>query len=423
MAAQATADVVAAQLERVEPVLKPMMEYDEGLFGKIRTKPGIEKVSSRVTRIVLQTRKGGGGGAISLAGGDLGRGRATKYDVATVAPRTARHAMEINYDAVKQTQGRPQAVFSLLKREMKLATDAYRTWYDQQLQTAGDGILATITNVAGDVITCGNGPFFTQLLSDRQRVSVYDTTLATKRGEATIDIIEGELNRFTFESATTPGGTVATDEILPEGLSGASPSWLFGIPFHLSSAATGTWLGLNRATEPRIRSHTVDATSNALSPTHPRTLLDKVKQRVGTKNFQKGRYLWQIHPAQNKAWEDLAVLIERIDLGSSGSKAVDLLPFTSYRIAGVEVFENIHAPRNRVDLISLDDWTRVESQPIGWFEVEGKRLFTPMSTSDGSVVSAYLAYIIGWLEFVNVNPPTGGAITNLAIPTGYSLLA
>ena len=178
---------------------------------------------------------------------------------------------------------------------------------------------------------------------------------------------------------------------------------------------------MNRATEPRIRSNRVNASSNALSPTHPRLLLDKIKQRVGTEYFQKGRYLWHLHPTQKKAWEDLAVLIERIDLGS-GNKQVDLLPWTDFRIAGAPVFENIHAARDRIDLIPLDDWGRVESQPINWFEVEGRRVFTPVGASTGTPLASYLMYLIGWLEFYNVNPPASGYINALAVPTDYTTL-
>jgi len=420
--AQVTADVVAAQAERLIPVLKPMMEYDKGLFGKIKTKPGITKVSSRVSRLTLQTLKGGDAGAVNLAGGDFGRSTASKYDVATVAPRSIVQRLEINYDAVHQTKGRPQAVFNLLTRETGLAAKQFLTFYDQQLMTAGDGVLATISAVAGDVITCNNAPFFTQLLNDRQKVAVYDSALAVNRGEGRILDIEGELVRFTFVGGEKPAGTVATDKILPAGVSGASPPWLFGLPYSITSSATGTFLGLNRATVKRIRSHTVAAASNALSPTHPRLLLDKVKQRMGVDGFKTDGYLWHLHPAQNKAWEDLAVLIERIDLGS-GNKAVDLLPFTQYRIAGIPVFENIHAARDRMDLYNPSTWTRVESEAINWLTLQGKRVFMPSSTTDGSPVAAYLMYMIGWLEFVNDNPPANGAITGLAIPTGYDLLA
>lgn len=416
---QTTADVVAGQLERVIPALGKLFNMDVGLFGKIAAKPG-KKVSSRVTRIVLRTRAGGRSGAVNLAGGPLGRGTASKYDVATLAPRSARHALEINDDALIQTGGKPQAVFDLLKEEIKQATRQFRKFFDQQLQTAGDGVLAEISaSPGGDAFTLTVAPFFAQLLSERQKVSVYDTTLATKRGEMEIVTMEEELNIINTDG--TPGGTIVGDKLLPEGLSGATPSWYFGIPFHISSAASGTWLGLNRATEPRIRSHAVAAASNALSPTHARTLLDKVKQRVGTEGFETGRWIWHIHPAQKKSWEDLAVLIERIDIGS-GNKAVDLLPFNKYSISGIRLFENIHAARDRVDLMALDDWIRVESQPINWYEKEGRRMFNPIDSSSGSPITATLMYLIAFLEFANVRPPASGAITGLSIPTGYTTL-
>jgi hypothetical protein len=418
---QATADVVAAQQERIIPALKPMFEWDDGLFGKIATKQG-EVVSSRSTRITLQTRTGGRSGAVNLAGGVLGRGGAGRYDVATLTPRSARHALEINYDAIRQTRGEPVSVFGLLKREIANAMTEFRKFFDRQLQTAGDGILATVSAVSTDEITCDNAPFYVQLLSEGQVVAVYDTTLATNRGTAEIDTIEGELNLFNFATGTTPAGTVATDEILPEGLTGASPAWYFGLPYHIDSSATGTWLGLNRANVPRIRSHTVNAASGALSHTYPRTLLDKVRQRVGLKQYKKSPYLWHMHPAQTKAWEDLAILIQRYDIGG-GNKSVDLLPWDDFRISGVKTFENIHAARNRLDLLNMNNWGKVESDPINWYSEEGKRIFHPVDSTTGSPVAAYLMYLIAWLEFFDVQPPGEGAVTSLAIPSGYDLLS
>jgi len=418
---QATTDVVGAQLERVIPSLKPMFEWDDMLFGKIATKQG-DMVSSRSARIVLQTRTGGRSGAVSLAGGVLGRGGAGRYDAATLTPRSSRHALEINYDAVKQTRGNPVSVFNLLKRETSNAMSEFRKFFDRQLQQSSNGILATISAVAADVITVNNAPFFVQMLSEGQVVSIYDTTLATKRGEGEILIIEQEFARFTFVSGDKPAGTVATDEVLPEGLTGATPTWYFGLPYHIDSSATGTWLGINRATEPRIRSHSVNASSNALSHVHPRQLLDKIRQRVGLKYFQKGRCIWHLHTAQTKAWEDLAILIQRVDIGKEAGSTIDLLPWSNFRISGVPTMENIHAARDRIDFLCLDNWGRVESEPINWYDEEGRRIFHPVDTVGGTPLAAYLMYLIAWLEFYDTNPPAEGAITSLAIPTGYDLL-
>src|SRR3954469_17663571 len=95
MPAQANANVIALQLEKVRKKLPLLYERDDILLTMIQQRGDVEKVSSRQMRLPLQTQSGGVAGQASMDGDDLGRGSGTKYDFATVTPIFFRFATEI----------------------------------------------------------------------------------------------------------------------------------------------------------------------------------------------------------------------------------------------------------------------------------------------------------------------------------------
>src|SRR5216683_2490911 len=133
-------------------------------------------------RLPLQVNPGGKAGSYNADGGDLGRGSGTAYDV---------------------------------------DGDGLRV----------DGIGSS--HVAGAA-----------LVYVGQTVQVYDTTLTTNRGTCNVTAAD-PINAQTITVDVVPAGTVATDVLVHDGLSGAQPVSLFGIKYHQNAATTGTWLNLN----------------------------------------------------------------------------------------------------------------------------------------------------------------------------------
>src|SRR2546427_2489941 len=95
MPAQANANVVALQLEKVRDKVPLLYERDDILLTMIQQRGDVEKVSSRNMRLPLQVNPGGKAGSYNADGGDLGRGSGTAYDVAQVSPIFFRFAIEI----------------------------------------------------------------------------------------------------------------------------------------------------------------------------------------------------------------------------------------------------------------------------------------------------------------------------------------
>lgn len=81
MPAQANANVIALQLEKVRDKVPLLYERDDILLTMIQQRGDVEKVSSRNMRLPLQLVPGGKAGSYNADGGDLGRGSGTAYDV------------------------------------------------------------------------------------------------------------------------------------------------------------------------------------------------------------------------------------------------------------------------------------------------------------------------------------------------------
>ncbi len=404
------ANSVAVQLEKVRSKLPLLYERDDTFFSLIQ-KRDVEAISTRAMRIPLQIRPGGRPGAANFDGGDLGRGSATDYDVATISPVDIRFAVEIQKRAEYAVNSREKAIENVVKNEVANAMKELRTHIDCWLQTAGAGVLASVASTAGVTFTVDNAPFGAQLLRPGQRVQAMVAAQTSYRtGVMTIASISG--NVVTVDALST--GLVATDVIVPDGLTATPPVWMFGIPYHHNTATTGSWQGLTRSSVSEILANGVDAGAALLTLPPLRLALNKIRQRVGVSNL--GQLRVHLHPAQHAAYEELGIVISEIQKGG-GNEDFDLL-FGKGRIAGFPVVENIHAAKNRLDFINLGVWGRGELKAIDFYEEGGQTTFPVYGTS-GGIAAAYLFYYVTSCQFFTDNPAGLSSVTNLAVPSGY----
>src|SRR6201982_3127460 len=144
MPAQANANVVALQLEKVRDKVPLLYERDDVLLTMIQQRGDVEKVSSRNMPLPLQLVAGGKAGSYNADGGDLGRGSGTTYDVAQVSPIFFRFAVEISKLVEYATNAREKAIESAAKREVANGMKQFRAFLDKLIQTGGNGVLGTI---------------------------------------------------------------------------------------------------------------------------------------------------------------------------------------------------------------------------------------------------------------------------------------
>jgi hypothetical protein len=389
----------------------------------IQQRGDIEKVSSRNMRLPLQLVAGGKGGSYNADGGDLGRGSATQYDVAQVSPIFFRFAIEITKLVEYATNSKEKAIENAAKREVSNGMKQFRSFLDKVIQGNGNGVIGTISSIAGGVLTMAI-PMGATGVYVGQTIQIYDPTLTTNRNVAA-GVVSSVIQADPISAAQTitidnvPAGAGANDVIVHDGLAGAQPTSLFGIKYHQNNATTGTWLNLNRASYAvQLQTPTVNAASSALVPTYVRLAVNKVRKALGVD--QLGKLLSYTALEQEHAWENLGIAISTVIKESGGGRASDLdLLFTGKKtMSGIPFKSSINADQTRIDFLDMSHWGRAVMKDIDYYEVGGQTIF-PIYGASGGIAAAYVFYFDTGFQIWNDSPRSGSYISTLARPTGY----
>lgn len=424
MPAQANANVVALQLEKVRDKVPLLYERDDMLLTMIQQRGDVEKVSSRNMRLPLQINPGGKAGSYNPDGGNLGRGSGTAYDVAQLTPVFFRFAVEITKLVEYATTGKEKAIENAAKREVANGMKQFRVFLDQLMQTAGGGVLGTINSVAGSVFTMAV-PNGAALVYVGQTIQIYDTTLTTNRnvaaGVATTVLEADPISAQTITVDVLPAGTVATDVIVHDGLAGPQPVSMFGIKYHQNNATTGSWLNLSRPTYPvQLRTPSVSAGNSALVPSFVRLAINLQRKSLGLNVINTKNLLAYMAVEQSHAWENLGITISQIIKESGHDSADDLdLLFTGKKtMSGMPIKEGTHADQTRIDFLDLSHWGRAVMKDIDFYEVNGNTVF-PIYGNDGGLAASYVFYYDTAFQVWDDAPRSGSFVSTLARPAGY----
>ena len=418
MAQMQNTQTIALQLEKVRDKVPLLYERDDVLLSMIQQRGDVEKVSSRNMRIPLQVNPGGKAGSYNADGGDLGRGSGSVYDVAQISPIFFRFAVEISKLVEYSTNAREKAIENAAKREVANGMKQFRAFLDKVLQTAGNGVLGAIGSVSGTTLTM-NTPPGAALVYVGQTIQIYDTTITTNRGSCNVVAADPISTTQTITVDALPAGTVATDVIVHDGLSGAQPTSLFGIKYHQNNATTGTWMNLNRATYPQqLQTPRVNAANSALVPGYVRLAINKVRKALGI--GQLGKLIAYTSVEQEHAWENLGITISQVIKENAAGSANDLdLLFSGRKtMSGVPIKSSISADQTRVDFLDLSHWGRAVMKDIDYFEVGDQTVF-PIYGTSGGLSAAFIFYFDTGFQVFSDSPRSGAYIDGLARPIGY----
>jgi len=393
--------VVAAEMERVTPLVRDMYELDDTFYSGISKGTDVEHISSRDMRIPLKIRPGGRFGHYNPNGGGLGRGSAGFFDKAVINTVHLRYACEWTKAAEWSTDTTRKSVVSAFKDIVASAMPQFRNDSDKLCMQPGTGVLGTVSGVTTasgvDTVTLATDGFGAMLLRHGLMVNVYDSTLATNRTAAgETEITEYDSANKTIDLTPAVTGITATDVIVISGLAGANPVSLYGVPYHNSAASTGSWLGLSRVTNPEIRSTEV-AAGGALQLPQARQVINKIMNRIGQ---SKAKNL-KLKACMNPANEDLNLYFGE-----------------NMQIAGSKVQTSIHWDMTRIDFLTDKFWGRAEMKAPGFYDVGGRKFFE-LRDASGAVASSQLFYIVASWNLYCKNPASAGYISGLTIPAGY----
>jgi len=418
MAQMQNTQTIALQLEKVRDKVPLLYERDDVLLSMIQQRGDVERVSSRNMRIPLQVNPGGKAGSYNADGGDLGRGSGSVYDTAQISPIFFRFAVEISKLVEYATNSREKAIESAAKKEVANGMKQFRAFLDKVLQTAGNGVLGTIGSVSGTTLTM-NTPPGAALVYVGQTIQVYDTTLTTNRGTCNVTAADPISTTQTIIVDSLPAGTIATDVLVHDGLSGAQPTSLFGIKYHQNNTTTGTWLNLNRATYPQqLQTPRVNAANSALVPGYVRLAINKVRKALGI--GQLGKLIAYTSVEQEHAWENLGITISQVikENAAGSAKDLDLLFSGRKTMSGVPIKSSINADQTRVDFLDLSHWGRAVIKDIDYFQVGDQTVF-PIYGTSGGLSAAFIFYFDTGFQVFSDSPRSGAFIDGLARPIGY----
>ena len=422
MTAQANANVIALQLEKVRDKVPLLYERDDILLTMIQQRGDVEKVSSRNMRLPLQVNPGGKAGSYNADGGDLGRGSGTAYDVAQVSPIFFRFAIEITKLVEYATTGRERAIENATKREVANGMKQFRSFLDKLMQTAGNGVLGTI-NTDRQHHVHDDRPYGAALVYPGQTIQIYDTTLTTNRNVAagvtttvlTADPVTTQNDhrgqradrhrRHRRHRARRPHWRAARlalrHQISPEQRDHrhlAQPQ-----PRHVSRAAA----------TPRV-----NAGNAALTPSNVRLAINKVRKSLGINHISK--LIAYMAVEQEHAWENLGITVSQIikEGGKSSGNDLDLLFTGRKTMSGVPIKSSVNADQTRVDFLDLSHWGRAVLKDIDFYEVNGNTVF-PIYGASGGLARQYIFYFDTAFQVWDDSPRTGAFIDTLARPSGY----
>ena len=377
---QTVDDILGAEMEQVAKSGKLQVAYDidDTFYSEVERVPGT-RVSARSMRVPIKIRPGGKFGYYDPNNGDLGTGDATKYEKGLITVSHLKIAIQWTLEAEISSETDNQSVINVIRDNMADGMDEFRRHSEAQLQQAGTGILATVTSVSTgsgiDTITATTDGFGVKLLRHGQRVNVYNaarTTNRTASGSVEITFIDYANNTIKIPAVT---GIIATDVILPEGLTGSTPVALLGIPYWSSNATTGSVMGLDRATNPEVVATRIDGGAAALALPMGRLAVNKLSDRVGIKNAKKLKPRIWTHPAQAAAYEALGTLVMNINKGPGKNEALDMYFGDNMSIAGVPLELSNMWNKKRMDFVLMSLYGRAVMKEPRWHSLEGRKRF------------------------------------------------
>jgi len=425
MAGLTESGVAALELEKVSSKVPALFDRGDKFYSTIE-KRDVEVISSRDMRLPLELRPGGYFGHFDPDGGSMGPGGAPVFDKAVTNAAHLKLGIQFTKKAEWSTNDGRKAVLNAFRHLMAKSMSEFRVQCEAACMTSGGGIVGTPSGVAGGgtgggniwtLNTPGDG-FNARLIRFGQPLSVFATDGTTKRAEEAVVNFVDYPNKIIHTLAvggTTVTSAAATDTLRLSGLAGGTaPTSIYGVPYHHSSASSGYWLGLNRATVPEIRANSVNA-AGAFALPYARLAVNKVGDRLGEDAV--GKMTAWMHPCQKQAYEELGQSISVINK-TAKDEGLNQYFNDNMQMAGMPVMTSFRWDKTRIDFVNASVWGRSELKPAGLYDVEGRKLFEARD-GDGAILTSQLFFIVASFNLFVNNPAACSYIYGLTVPSGY----
>jgi len=443
---QALTDLLNANIENVRKGVLPRIYQLNKDFAVQRVMKNTE--THRITkttngldfRAPIEFAPPGNFGAVNLDGGPLGLG--VGFSIAEFYQTffDTRMAFQLTYQAIKGTATSEQSVLNAWQRTMEEGTPNMARYEDASWHNLGgsDGQVAVITGYTSDGSGTGGGTYTCdpdvgcRLIIPNQRFEIINGA-TYKTSSATPDnlpyVLPGTVNyssrqfQFACPLSLTGGNTPAIGDVLYFG--GATPSgtptWADGLRYVNTTAISGTYLGLNRATYPVINSSVISS-GGTLTPQMVFALRNLIRVRTGTTG--KLPVIGLTAPHQLAIMSQTVQAMQTFYRSAVTQDQIDPLPAVTAEggviYGGLTHYEDILQSATRIDYCDPSDWGRVylDDKPgADFYRRPGDGvMFFDLYASNNAPAAAVLFYLISTLNYYNVNPQKSGLIVNLVAP-------
>jgi hypothetical protein len=390
-------------------------------------------------RVPIEVGPAGNFGAANLAGAPLGLGRGVSITQFIQTYFATKLAFQLSYDAIKGTATSDQTAFDAWKRTMEEGIPNMARYENASWHCLGgsDGQVGVATAFTGD----GTGGTYTldtdigvRLFVPNQQFEIINgATYKTGQTGVSPDnlpfVSPGSVNyaartiTFTCPITLTGGNIPAAGDVLYFG--GATPSgtptWAQGLRYVNTTATSGLYLGVNRATYPVINSSAITS-GGTLTQQMVLALRQLIAIRTGSKS--KLSVIGLVPPHQVAIMSQTVQAMQSFYRTQMTQDQIDPLPAVTIDggiiFGGITHYQDGMQSATRIDYCNPSDWGRVylDDKPGADFykdPLNGNEFFTQYSSNGGPATST-LFYLLSTLNYWNMNPQASGLITGLTPP-------
>lgn len=444
-------DVVGAQIEKVDKKLTPIFESSSevaSMFKKLNKEA--VTVSRYLYRMPLQQWRGGNFHKYNADGGSLGIGTGMQITSLEAGYITTVRSYRVTDEERETSETSAQSIVNVFEKTLADAMTEAQVDDDITLHGDGTGILTNQSSA----VTSTTMTFATSTdtlginrLREGMCVDVWDATGATKRAGAAsvptyITNIDYDNKVVTLSQAITsitatdilafpnldvygPSTLVSFSSTWPGGALTNGPgltgdSFRHGIYYMNDVTTSNYYLTKLKSTYSQLLANRVNASSNTFTFGMVLQGLDKVTQRRDKDSTQGLRGI--THMKQRQAIFQIGVNISNIWLkpGESNGKMPDMMPnnikYTDiFYLCGVPTMISKRQYTDRIDFINPSTVGRVETHPLRFKEVGGKKVFE-VRGSDGTISASTEFHLEQASDWAGADPGCGVYIDSLAVP-------
>lgn len=445
------ANVVNAMLEKVNPVVEELHDKSSHLYGLVKAKAKVERVSQYFWRTVLVPYAGGTLKKVNMDAGSLGHGSGMTTLKLQAAFYDLIYMVKVSQKAIDLTGTSDQSRINVVSWQLANAMSEVNAIEDIVFHTDGTGKLTGIASAASDsgaatesYLTFAGATDYLGInrLREGMVVDAWNTTTrVTPYGSLdyfTITKIDYDTKTVYFNVGSSNGSGLTTTTYLTiawvgsgQSYGAASPlsfqstypgtagqstaiagdSFVHGFPYMTDYTSSNYFYGNIKTTFPKLNPPSVNAAGSPFSFDHIQRWIVKNQRRMDGDVWKNVIGITDM--VQRMAISRLGTAITyNLMSGENLGPIKDLTPtnlgYTQlFNLGGIPTYCSKRADKGQIHFINPNKIGIAESRPMGFYQnMEGKRWFEGRD-STGAVNAFFEFGIAHGYDLVCFNPAAG----------------